>query len=290
MPSTGRLFMCARMADNSDINTWPSEIPSVEYSSPKRQEENTIADDKFALAVSIWAVFAGEKPMVDLFSSNGGHMPDLTKITDDDMFCAVVDLLKEGGLRVECPGALARRDTLGVDRAMTFPLSLFDADLDDEDAADAAKKRTHFCAHCFQLAMWNADKADDTRDAEPAVVYPEFRQPRTAREPDEKAVSDYALAWLHEGETSRAKPRGQKARMLQVETMLTKGELEKPLGSAASSATIMAPRKKSEAGSESNGSSFQRTMSHWSTSSFGSSEEEWTTRLQPSRGVGSESC
>lgn len=302
-------FSSARMADNSDINSWPSDIPSAEYSSPNRQGKqraSSTTDDKFALAVSIWAVFAGEKPMVDLFNSNEGHMPDLTKITDDDMFCAVVDFLKEGGLRVDCPGTLARRDTLGIDRAVSFPLSLFDADLDDEDS-EAAKKKPHFCAHCFQIAMSNGEKANAT-NAERPMVYPEFCHLRTARH-DEGAVSDYALEWLQVPEPvneahnfdgsvlskSSGKTSGQKP-MLQVKTMAN-GDIEKPLWSATSSATIIAPRNKAAlpAPSESDegygsipgGSSFQRTMSHWSESSFGSCSEddgeaEWSTRLQPS--------
>lgn len=292
-------FSSARMADNSDINSWPADIPSAEYSSPDRQgtqRASSVTDDKFALAVSIWAVFAGEKPMVDLFNSNEGHMPDLTKITEDDMFCAVVDFLREGGLRVDCPGTLARMDTLGVDRTVSFPLSLFDADLDDEDSGATAMKKPHFCAHCFQIAMSNGDKANAANEERP-VVYPEFCHLRRTMKHDERTVSDYALEWLQvpkpvtEGHTlgESRKP------MLQVKTA-GNGEIEKPLWSATSSATIIAPRNKAAlpASSESDegygtmpeGSSFQRTMSHWSESSFGSCSEdegkaEWSARLQP---------
>lgn len=318
-------FSSARMADDSDLNTWPSDIPSVEYSSPDRglkQRPSTTTDDKFGLAVSIWAVFAGEKPMMDLFNSNEGHTPDLTKITDDDMFCAVVDFLKEGGLRVNCPGTLARRDTLGIDRAVSFPLSLFDADLDDDEGS-AAKKKPRFCPHCFQIAMSNVEQ---TSGAEPEPpLYPEFCHLRTVAH-DEEAISEYALQWLQvqepvvEGETlekaSLLKPSSELASrnktlvqkpMLQVNTRAN-GDIEKPLWSATSSATIIAPRYASgrdrsstvvktplpapsesdegygsmERGSGSSvssqtrpeGNNFQRTMSHWSESSLGSCSED----------------
>lgn len=318
-------FSSARMVDDSDLNTWPPEIASIEYTSPDRarnQRPCTVADDIYALAVSIWAVFAGEMPMIDLFNSNQGHMPDLTKITDDAMFCAVLDCLKEGGLRVDCPGTLARRDTLGIDRTVSFPLSLFDADLDD-DETDAEKKKPQFCAHCFQIAISNVDKAKAMDPETP--IYPEFCHLRAATH-DEEAVSDYALQWLQIQEPiaesralevsalkpntdteSCARPSGRKP-MLEVKTSAN-GEVEKPLWSATSSATVIAPRNglgrdrsgtvvktplpvpsesdegygsmergsgRSSASSrfEPEGNSFQRTMSHWSESSFGSCSED----------------
>lgn len=320
-------FSSARMADGSDLSTWSSDIPSVEYSSPNRRQKNepsTMADDIFALAVSIWAVFAGEKPMKDLFSSNEGHMPDLTKITNDDMFCAVVDFLKAGGLRVDCPGTLARRDTLGLDRAVSFPLSLFDADFEGDDEMSATKKKPQFCAHCFQIAMSSVDKANGM-DPGTQVMYPEFCHLKTATH-DKEAASDYALQWLKEQELATGaeildeavlqsnakvaphtnKLSGQKP-MLQVKTTAD-GDIEKALGSATSSVTVVpttcvrgrdrsgtvvntlwvASTESDEGygsmghGSESSisfqsrprGSSFQRTMSHWSESSFGSCSED----------------
>lgn len=328
-------FSSARMADGSDLITWPSDTPSVEYSSPDRRQKtrpSTPTDDKFALAVSIWAVFAGEKPMVDLFNSNQGHMPDLTKIEDDDMFCAVVDFLKEGGLRVDCPGTLARRDTLGIDRAVSFPLSLFDADLDEEDGG-AAKKKPRFCPHCFQIAMSNVGEANGAEPEPP--VYPEFCHLRTATHVEE-AVSEYALRWLQvqesvtEGVTLKKplpKPSSEPVScdktlaqkpMLQVNTMAN-GEIEKPLWSATSSATVIAPKynmgrdrsgtvvktplpapsesdegygsMECERGSsvspqpEPEGSSFQRTMSHWSESSLGSCSDDDGEELEDEAGL-----
>lgn len=316
-------FSYARMADDSDLGTWTSDVPSIEYSSPKRGQYrlSTVTDDKFSLAVSIWAVFAGEKPMLDLFNSNRGRKPDLTKITDDDMFCAAVDFLREGGLQVDCPGTLARRDTLGIDRTVSFPLSLFDADLDDDDEnPDAAKTRPRFCPHCFQIALSHAEAP---KIETPVPYHGGYYSKTTAH--DEEAVGEYALQWLQGQELtpesqdmggsflkptrmveSRTRTSGSK---LPLQVNITAGrEVEKPLWSAASSATIIAPRHNSgrdrsgtvvktplpapsesdegygsiERGSGSNTSSpsrplehsFQRSMSHWSESSFGSYPED----------------
>lgn len=199
-------FSSARMTDNSDLNTWPSEIPSVEYTSPNRGQEgepSTLFDDYFALAVSIWAVFAGERPFNGLFNSNEGHIPNVSKITDNELFCSVVDVLKEGGLKLDNTNTLLRRESFnadGLDRTISFPLSLFGPDPDDLDEPRGVKVKPRFCPHCFELAMLGADNVRDN-DSQHPVEYPEFCHLRSSgRNVD--SVSDYALQWLGGQETA----------------------------------------------------------------------------------------
>lgn len=330
-------FSSARMIDDSDLNTWPSDISAIQYTSPNRGkngEPSTVFDDYFALAVSIWAVFSGENPMVGLFNSNEGHMPDLTKITDDELFCSVIDVLEEGGLKVNCPGTLSRRNTLGIDRTISFPLSLFDVDLDNSDEPGTVKSKPRFCQHCFQIALSNADRIN-SREPERPVEYPEFCHLKTSTQNKESvhtntpvlqedAVSEYALNWLkgqdmvpanqslvgsslnpNRGLGPHPKSPGQKPNLC-IKTERDQ-EVEKPISSATTTVTIIAadrmpgryrsntaakipPAVPSESdegygsitqgsssaasmGSISPSRSFQRTMSHWSESSCGSSGE-----------------
>lgn len=257
-------FSSARMIDDSDLNTWPGEPPTAEYSSPNRShdgEASTPFDDYYALAVSIWAVFAGERPMVGLFNSNEGHVPDISKITDDELFCSVVDVLEEGGLQLDTPVTLARRNSMSIDpsnRSVSFPLSLFGADPDDLDDHNGVKSKPRFCPHCFEIAMANADKITG-KAPKPAPDYPEFCHLRRPTH-DVGAASDYALQWLegqemaegaedpphhveiprpHSGEgqaRTKSPPRNSN---LRVNTN-TDQDVEKPLWSGVSAATIKA--------------------------------------------------
>ncbi|KAK7728265.1 hypothetical protein SLS63_006713 [Diaporthe eres] len=328
-------FSSARMRDDSDLNTWPGEIPTVEYTSPNRSAEGEVStpfDDYYALAVSIWAVFSGERPMVGLFNSNEGHTPDISKITDDELFCSVVDVLEEGGLQLDTPVTLARRNSMSIDpsnRIVSFPLSLFGADPDDLDDHNGVKKKPRFCPHCFEIAMSNADKMTG-KAPEPATDYPEFCHLRKPTH-DVGAASDYALQWLEgqemaeasenppylenmnitrpdsgEGHLRKSSPRNSH---LRVNTN-TDQEVEKPLWSGVSAATITAADQPSgrdrsntvrgpfpvapsasdegyeslgwassganelEPKQRSRGLSFQRTMSAWSESSVGSTADD----------------
>lgn len=327
-------FSSARMIDDSDLNTWPGEAPSIEYTSPNRSsdgEASTPFDDYYALAVSIWSVFSGERPMVGLFNSNEGHTPDISKITDDELFCSVVDVLEEGGLRLDTPVTLARQNSMSIDpsnRSVSFPLSLFGPDLDDLDDHNGAKSKPRFCPHCFEIAMSNADKITG-KTPKPAIDYPEFCHLRKPTH-DVGAASDYALQWLEgqdlaegaenppyledmprpdygEGHLrNRSPPRNSN---LRVNTN-TDQEVEKPLWSGVSAATITAADQASrrnrsdtvrgpfpvapsasDEGYESlgwassganelqpkqrsRGLSFQRTMSAWSESSAGSTADD----------------
>lgn len=258
-------FSSARMRDDSDLNTWPGETPTVEYTSPNRSPEGEVStpfDDYYALAVSIWAVFSGERPMVGLFNSNEGHTPDIGKITDDELFCSVVDVLEEGGLQLDTPVTLARRNSMSIDpsnRTVSFPLSLFGADPDDLDDHHGVKKKPRFCPHCFEIAMSNADNITG-KAPEPATDYPEFCHLRKPTH-DVGAASDYALQWLEgqemaeasenppylenmnitrpdsgEGHLRRSSPRNSH---LRVNTN-TDQEVERPLWSGVSAATITA--------------------------------------------------
>lgn len=331
-------FSSARMTDDSDLNTWPGDAPTIEYTSPNRGPEgepSTPFDDYYALAVSIWSVFSGERPMVGLFNSNEGHMPDIGKITDDELFCGVVDVLEEGGLQLDTPVTLARRNSMSIDpsnRTVSFPLSLFGTDPDDVDDHSGVKSKPRFCPHCFEIAMANADKITG-KTPQPAPDYPEFCHLRKPT-PDVGAASDYALQWL-EGQDmaegaedppyfqdtpwpeesgqghlrTKSPPRNSN---LRVNTN-TDQEVEKPLWSGVSAATITAADQASrrnrsdtvrgpfpaapvapsasDEGYESlgwtssganelqlkqrsRGLSFQRTMSSWSESSAGSTADD----------------
>lgn len=328
-------FSSARMIDDSDLNTWPGETPSIEYTSPNRSPEgdpSTPFDDYYALAVSIWSVFSGERPMVGLFNSNEGHIPDISKITDDELFCSVVDVLEEGGLQLDTPVTLARRNSMSIDpsnRSVSFPLSLFGADPDDLDDHNGVKSKPRFCSHCFEIAMTNADKITG-KTSKPAADYPEFCHLRKPIH-DVGAASDYALQWLEGQEIgegaenppylediprpnsgeghlrTKSPPRNSN---LRVNTS-TDQDIEKPLWSAVSAATITATNRTSrrersdtvrgpfpvapsasDEGYESlgwassganellskqqrsRGLSFQRTMSAWSESSVGSTADD----------------
>ncbi|KKY33540.1 hypothetical protein UCDDA912_g06519 [Diaporthe ampelina] len=256
-------FSSARMIDDSDLSTWPGEPPAAEYTSPNRSHEDeasTPFDDYYALAVSIWAVFAGEGPMVGLFNSNEGHVPDISKITDDELFCSVVDVLEEGGLQLDTPVTLARRNSMSIDpsnRSVSFPLSLFGADPDDLDDHNGVKSKPRFCPHCFEIAMSNADKITG-KTPKPAADYPEFCHLRKPTN-EMRAASDYALQWLEGQEMADAEnppyledmPRpdsgGGHARTrspprnsnLRVNTN-TDQEVEKPLWSGVSAVTVKA--------------------------------------------------
>lgn len=328
-------FSSARMIDDSDLNTWPGETPTIEYTSPNRSPEgeaSTPFDDYYALAVSIWSVFSGERPMVGLFNSNEGHLPNIGKITDDELFCSVVDVLEEGGLQLDTPMTLARRNSMSIDpsnRTVSFPLSLFGADPDDLDDHNGVKSKPRFCPHCFEIAMANADKITG-KAPKPAPDYPEFCHLRKPTH-DVEAASDYALQWLEGQEIgegpenppylediprpesgeghlrTRSPPRNSN---LRVNTN-TGQEVEKPLWSAVSAATVTAANQASrrersdtvrgpfpvapsasDEGYESlgwassganelqskqqraRGLSFQRTMSAWSESSAGSTADD----------------
>lgn len=257
-------FSSARMVDNSDLNTWPTELPSVEYTSPNRGhngEPSTIFDDYFALAISIWAVFAGQPPMKGLFNTNEGHTPDLRRITDNELFCSVVNVLEEGGLRLDDKHILARQNSLdsdGIDRTVSFPLSLFGPDPDDLGDADGVKAKPRFCPHCLEIAMSGVEGVRISGPQQP-IEYPEFchlRKPKHVVE----LVSDYALQWLDGQEVtsgeeapaadsmlqpgfiadSRSRSRSPAQRSsLRVETNPNQ-EVEKPQWSGVSVATIIA--------------------------------------------------
>lgn len=257
-------FSSARMIDDSDLNTWPGETPTIEYTSPNRSPEgeaSTPFDDYYALAVSIWSVFSGQRPMVGLFNSNEGHVPDISKITDDELFCSVVDVLEEGGLQLDAPVTLARQNSMSIDpsnRSVSFPLSLFGADPDDLDNNNGVKSKPRFCPHCFEIAMSNADKITG-KAPKPARDYPEFCHLRKPTH-DVGAASDYALQWLEGQEIgeeaedppyleelprpdlgeghlrTRSPPRNSN---LRVNTN-TDQDVEKPLWSAVSAATVTA--------------------------------------------------
>ncbi|ROV94799.1 hypothetical protein VMCG_08866 [Cytospora schulzeri] len=255
-------FSSARMIDDSDLSTWPSEIASVEYTSPNRDQDggpSTFFDDYFALAVSIWAVFAGQRPLNGLFNSNEGHTPDLSKITENELFCSVVDVLKEGGLELDVTNTLIRRESFnadGLDRTISFPLSLFGADPDDLDEPKGVKVKPQFCPHCFELAMLGADNIRDSGPQHP-VEYPELCHLRNSGA-NVDSVSDYALQWLDGQETAseggaagssmlqansgndRSRSRSPANRpSLRVDTNSSL-EVEKPQWSGVSSVTITA--------------------------------------------------
>ncbi|KAK2608121.1 hypothetical protein N8I77_006754 [Diaporthe amygdali] len=257
-------FSSARMIDDSDLSTWPGESPTAEYTSPDRSYDgaaSTPFDDYYALAVSIWSIFSGERPMAGLFNSNEGHVPDIGKITDNELFCSVVDVLEEGGLHLDAPVTLARRNSMSIDpsnRTVSFPLSLFGADPDDLDDQNGVKSKPRFCPHCFEIAMSNADKITG-KTPKPAVDYPEFCHLRKATH-DVGAASDYALQWL-QGQEMEAEvenppypeatlqPHSNEAHLrarsparnssLRVDTSMDQ-EVEKPLWSGVSAATITA--------------------------------------------------
>lgn len=257
-------FSSARMIDDSDLNSWPGETPTIEYTSPNRSAEgeaSTPFDDYYALAVSIWSIFSGQRPMVGLFNSNEGHVPDISKITDDELFCSVVDVLEEGGLKLDTPVTLARQNSMSIDpsnRSVSFPLSLFGADPDDLDNHNGVKSKPRFCPHCFEIAMSNADKITG-KTPKPAHDYPEFCHLRKPTH-DVGAASDYALQWLEGQEIgegaedpsyleelprpdlgdghlrTRSPPRNSNLRV----NTATDQDVEKPLWSAVSAATVTA--------------------------------------------------
>lgn len=193
-------FSSARMADDSDLSLWPAEEPTLEYTAPNRAQNcgpPSFFDDYFALAASIWAVFAGENPMAGLFSSNEGHTPDVAKITDDDLFCTVVDVLKQGGLKLDGVHTASRRRALGLSRTASFPLSLFDADPDDLGQQDEEEAKPRFCPHCFEMAMADAGTRSEAAATQQHLVEdPEFCHLRLPNKHDLGSVSDYALEWL----------------------------------------------------------------------------------------------
>lgn len=185
-------FSSARLSDGSDLVSWQPSTASPEYISPNRQlhdSPSSPSDDDFALAVSIWAIFAGERPHCGLFNSNEGRMPDLTKITDNELFCAVVDILAEGGLNVEHTGALSRRGSLGgIERAISFPLSLFGADPEDLGDPAAVKPTPRICHECLDIALADGEQTAKT----PTKLH--LQHPTGYQV---AALSDYAFQWLH---------------------------------------------------------------------------------------------
>lgn len=230
-------FSSARMADDSDLSLWLAEEPRLEYTAPSRvysSGPSSLLDDYFALAVSIWAVFAGEDPVAGLFSSNEGHAPDVTKITDDGLFCLVVDILERGGLRLDSIQMASRRGALEqLNRCVSFPLSLFDVEPDDLD-----QHHPH------------------------PIQYPELCHLNSSHEHDLGSMSDYGLEWLlgqqsaaatsydceeawvpvleggeeDEEEMSQAKTR-RRWPFLRVDTKTGHSGVEEPVWSGVSTAT-----------------------------------------------------
>lgn len=187
----------ARMADDSDLNSWPAELPTPEYASPKRGQglgPSSVFDDYFALAICVWAVFSGEKPVAGLFSSNEGRAPDVPKITDDELMCHVLDILEEGGLALESIHTLPRRDTTGLVRAHAFPLVLFDADFDSPSGSEADTPRPSSCPHCPKKAVAYVHQ-DGKMPLNHPTEYPEYCNLGVLKF-DVSSVSDYALEWL----------------------------------------------------------------------------------------------
>lgn len=187
-------FSAARLSDDSDLASWQPSTLSSEYTSPNRQPDSpsSLAEDDFALAVSIWALFAGEKPHICLLDSHGGGMPDLTKITDNELFCAVVDILAEGGLNVEHTSALSRRGSLSIERALSFPLSLFGADPEDLGEPTAVKLTPRICHECLDIAL---------TEGEQTIKTPTKLQHPTGYQV--AALNDYAFQWLHGQQITR---------------------------------------------------------------------------------------
>ncbi|KAK1757001.1 hypothetical protein QBC47DRAFT_412347 [Echria macrotheca] len=61
----------------------------------------TESDDLYALAVTIWCVWACRQPEPGMFSANGGPIADLRVISDPDIFGDVVETLQQGGLNLD---------------------------------------------------------------------------------------------------------------------------------------------------------------------------------------------
>ena len=72
----------------------------------------TAADDIYAMAVTVWCVWAGRRPEGGIFSENGGRLPDLGIIADSDVLGKVVEILGQGGL------GLGSRISLGSPKAL----------------------------------------------------------------------------------------------------------------------------------------------------------------------------
>ncbi|KAK0609460.1 hypothetical protein B0T14DRAFT_343789 [Immersiella caudata] len=60
----------------------------------------TESDDLFAMAVTLWCVWAGRRPESGMFTRNSGQSPDLGVITDPDIFGDIVDILQQGNLNL----------------------------------------------------------------------------------------------------------------------------------------------------------------------------------------------
>jgi hypothetical protein len=139
-------FGSARMADGSDLDE-PETFPATrEYLAPNRSPEYrppTLIDDAYALAVSIWAVFAGESPDIGLFNQNGGPMPDLSKITDPGILDLVLDLLEDGGfdLNSAMPPLRHNHSCFGASSISTHPAS--EPDEDDGRASSISSKSSY---------------------------------------------------------------------------------------------------------------------------------------------------
>ncbi|KAK5662483.1 hypothetical protein OQA88_8394 [Cercophora sp. LCS_1] len=58
-------------------------------------------DDLYAMAVTIWCIWAGRYPDQGMFSGNVDAAPDLQVITDPEIFGIVVDALQQGGLNLD---------------------------------------------------------------------------------------------------------------------------------------------------------------------------------------------
>lgn len=206
-------FSSARMADNSDLSMWLAAASTLEYTAPSRGLNSgppSLFDDYYALSVSIWAIFVGENPTEGLFNSNEGPTPDMTKIIDDDMFGFVVDILVQGGLRLDSAHTASPRSAVGLSRSVSSPLSLFDAEPDELGQQDEAKAMPRFCPHCFEMVMADAGTRGETMPPPPQqqqqhlTEYPESCHLKTPSKHDMRSLSEYALEWLLDQEGAAA--------------------------------------------------------------------------------------
>lgn len=188
-----------------------------------------LSSDIFALAVSICSVFTGLRPSADLFNRSTAGMPDLTVITDPELFCSIVDAVEQGGLKMECADTRSRRNWVGMARAVSTSLDLFHAEKEANSVEVATTPR--FCPHCFEAAR----TGESNKQEGSCSKRPVHR---------DRSASDYAMQWLagQKEFTSgtlpgQGSPKGRKA-SLSIGTHIVDENVEKPLWSATSAATV----------------------------------------------------
>ncbi|CAN8105300.1 unnamed protein product [Discula destructiva] len=278
-------FSAARMRDDSDLASWPAAVPSPEYASPSRwwrDGPSTPSGDEYALAVSIWALFAGEEPTYGLFSSNEGLMPDLAKITNDELYRAVVDVLAEGGLDVQHAGETSRRSTSGTEMVDPFPPRLFGLGADVMSRPTAVKSNPGLsdyarqwlqgqqtleepCAHEKSRLLPAPGSSTRYATQPPSLLVDTGARHHDIEAPAWTAVSNATsrTATVTASEGDRIPGRGRSTTVLRVPPLAAiRGESGCESTSRASLVTG------SETNPVSGRTSMERSLSHWSESSL----------------------